>query len=320
MRGMVGWILLGAALLGGVIAWQLLRSSYKLDIATICNGEKEAGITNATDQKKLNDWISGHLDTPEGSIFFNALVQRPMSDRAKQMRDAAKDAKLASCPIADAYDALQVQIDYQRDLTTLCASDGDMPGLKYDDDAVRAQKLAGWFATKAKTERMKAFGGKLVAAGADDRAGLLRTEGNANTIYVCALADILGTPPAVRPKAGAFVELSAPQVNGDLTSGDVVKALEERLSAMEKCYEAGLARDPKLKGKLLMNIQLAPKGKVLKVAEEGFVFDKGVSDCVKGVLGTAKYPNTSGLVSIIRQPIDFQPKVDDQNGLEPHAE
>jgi hypothetical protein len=313
MRETILGIAAGAALIGGIVAWQLLHTSYKSDIVTICTSEKTSGIKNSDDQKKLNDWISSHLGTPEGNMYFNELTQKGMADRAKQLGETARGMGINDCPLIDSYAALEAQIEYQRDLMTLCASDGDMPGLKYDDQATRNQRLSDWFASKSKTARMKETGTKLLATPQPDRGEFLRTEANANSVYQCDLASFIGEEPVARPQTGGSVELSPPQVNGDLTVSETMAAIQKALPDMEACYADAVAKDPKTNGRLLVDISLGPKGQVKGIKDEGGVFNKDLATCVHQVLGKVTYPTTTSGLSVVRLPIKFLPKNEDPN-------
>src|SRR5262249_11492900 len=156
------------------------------------------------------------LGTAEGNVYFNELVTKPLPDRAKLVRETARAENVGDCPIAASYEAQQAVADYQRDLTILCASDGDMPGLKYDDEPTRVKRLGEWFAKEAKTKRMKDFGTKLLATAAPERASLLRSEGNASSVYVCDLANFISNEAATPPKGTTLVALLPPMTNGDI--------------------------------------------------------------------------------------------------------
>ncbi len=86
MQNRIRWMVVAAvALVVGVIAWRLLKGSYREDVRRICFAEKNSGVDATKDAHKVEEYAKEHLDTPEGSKWFSELVAKGVSDRASTL-------------------------------------------------------------------------------------------------------------------------------------------------------------------------------------------------------------------------------------------
>jgi hypothetical protein len=85
----------------------------------------------------------------------------------------------------------------------------------------------------------------------------------------------------------------------------VIVALRARYHA---CYDAGLARDPGLKGTLALDLTIAPAGTVTSVGagEASTLTDAGVTGCIAEATKAAVFPQAEGKTTIVL-PLAFEP-------------
>jgi hypothetical protein len=82
---------------------------------------------------------------------------------------------------------------------------------------------------------------------------------------------------------------------GELDVAAARAALEEQSPAMRTCYRQGLARDPKLWGRVQLQLDLDPDGRVLKIAQTESRFpDPAVVQCIISTLSTVRLPQPKG--------------------------
>ncbi len=92
--------------------------------------------------------------------------------------------------------------------------------------------------------------------------------------------------PRARPPEGA--ETDNP---GVLDEEALVSVIAPAVADLEQCYRAGLARDPKLWGRLQVLFELSEDGTVTSMAEDESRFpDRGVRDCALRALRKLSFP------------------------------
>jgi hypothetical protein len=103
-------------------------------------------------------------------------------------------------------------------------------------------------------------------------------------------------------------DLSLPHVDNDRIRPETVQALvRARYSSVVSCYQAGLAKDPSLAGRVSVKSVIAASGAVEQVADAGSTLaDKQVVACVVGELGKVTYPAGGGVLTVV-YPIDLAP-------------
>jgi hypothetical protein len=290
------WAVIGVVLVGGVIAWKLLGSSYKGDVETICNAEKGSGFTIQKDASKVTQYVRAHLATPEGNQLYSTLSEAKLHDRAKRLRSEAESLKIDACPAVTSYEQVAADGDYRADLQRLCSST-TFSKLGELDDAERLAKLEDWIDKEARSPRTKELADPLRQGGGAERAKLLRETASKVDVFSCDVAKTLEGPvlpskgkgpPMVRP-------YSSPQVNGVLPDADLAKALADVTPAMNDCYKKGLEKKPDLEGKLAVKVKIEPSGKVGSVAPADVSLpDRETAECVLQALKGMKVPPIAG--------------------------
>lgn len=137
-------------------------------------------------------------------------------------------------------------------------------------------------------------------------------------IHTSEQVEVITREPAIRC-AGETTKLIA--TAGHLPSSVILRSIKERLPAALKCYEAGLARDPKLQGRVLVHLIIGLDGKVstAELATEAAVkaadvvtpgdtampalADAPVSACVVDALRGAVFPPPDGGVIRVVYPV-----------------
>lgn len=304
------WLVLGVVLVGGVVVWKLVGSSYKSDIETICNAEKGSGFTIQHDMQKVAQWARDHLATPEGNRFFSDLGDARLVERAKRLRGEADAQHVAACPMAAAYQALAAEGEYRADMQRLCSgvTFSKLAGL--DDDA-RLAKLEEWIANEAKSPRTKELAEPLKqAASPADRAKLLRETAARLDVFSCDVAKTLETSRTAAQAAAAtpIVRVyQAPQINGALSPADLAKAIVDVTPALTDCYKQGVARVPDLGGQASIKMTIDPDtGKVKNASVlETTVKDRETSVCIVRALKRMTVPKTTGPMLTVLVPLEL---------------
>jgi hypothetical protein len=294
--------LLGVVLVGGVIAWKLLGTSYTHDVETICNAEKGSGQSAEHDASKLTQWIRDHLGTPEGNELYSTLGDTHVAERAKKLQEAADAQHVSPCPLVATYQVMSAHGDARSDVQHLC-SDLTFPKLATSDDDARMAMLHKWIDTSAKSPDTKALGAAMQqAAAGPDRAKVLSDAANKMDIFTCNNARALSTPPASVPNGAPLVRLySELQIIGGAKDEDVKKALADMTPDLVACYQDGLGRKPDLVGKLVVKAEFDSTGKIRRAdpAEGAQVADAQTGTCILTKLRTMKIPVSGPLVSVL---------------------
>jgi hypothetical protein len=296
------WAVLGAALVGGVIAWKLVGSSYKHDVETICNAEKGSGLAVDHDATKVTQWVKDHLGTPEGNQFYASIMDTRLTERAKKLQDAAGQAGVSPCPLVASYEQLNAQGDARADVQHLC-SEIAFPRFLATDDPGRLDMLEKWIDASAKSPRTKEVGAALQKAPAGpERAKVLADAASKLDIYLCVNAKTLESPPPPVPSGAPIVRLYAdPQINGGAKVEDLKTALAGITPDLDACYADGITRRPDLTGKLLVKMEIDATGKVARAspAEDSALADAPTASCIVNKLRTMKVQVSGPLVSFL---------------------
>ena len=316
------FVLAGALLLAGVLAWRLTSGSYTTDIRKICDAERSSGVDAKTDIRKVEAWAKDHLETPEASAWFAEFVKKPMPERAKGMRDESQRAGIAKCDLATMYEALALEGEYRQDLAGLCSA-LDMGKVEAGDDAERLKLIQDWINAKARSTRTKAMGEQLAQAEAKQRPDIVREAATAVAIYQCELVATLLKPQAHPKRDEPLIEVASPQINGDLTVDKVVAAFVAKKDAMRKCYDEGLAKNPELGGRLMLKMSVAQNGKTTKATALGgtSLGDPSVVQCAVKVAGDITFPPLATPLVTMLLPLDFIPRASSraQPMTDPHG-
>ena len=323
MQAWMRWALLGGAvLLVGVIAWRLTAGSYKGDIQKVCQSEANVGGASKENLDRAMQWAKEHLDTPEASAWLTELGKKPMGDRAVVLRAEAQKLGVTSCPLADTFATMQADADYRTDLYSLCGGSAiDLTKVEGANDADRLSQIRGWIAEKAKSPRTKVLGDKLALAEAKARPTLFREVANDFAVYQCALVDTLQKPQSNERKEEAVIQIANPEINGAMPAERFVATIVANMEPMRKCYEAGLAKNADLAGRVLIRIKISPKGKVDNTAVmSSTVPDAAVGTCIAKAIESMKFPESTSLLVSALAPFDLIPKMKlPEQPLDPHG-
>jgi hypothetical protein len=305
------WAIVGVLMVGGVVAWKLVGTSYKHDIETICNSEKGSGLSTDKETSKLTAWIRDHLGTPEGNELYSSITEARVADRAKKLQDEADKAHVSPCPIVQSYQQLAATSEARADLQRLCSS-LNFPKLLASDDAVRLTMVKDWINTQAKSPRTKELLDQLSQAPpGPERAKVLRDAAGKLDVYSCENAKSLEAPPPPEPTGEPVVRLySSMQVVGGLREEDVTKALADVTPALVDCYKKGIERKPDLAGKITVKLQVDPDGKITRdePGEGSALSDQQTMLCLAHVIRTMKFPANPGPLASILLPLELTHK------------
>lgn len=80
-----------------------------------------------------------------------------------------------------------------------------------------------------------------------------------------------------------------------LLAEGIRKAVRAHLDEVRACYDQGLARDPKLIGRVSVELTIGPTGEVaLAVVQESTLNDPAVGRCIADAAKTWKFPEPEG--------------------------
>jgi hypothetical protein len=296
------WAVLGAVLVGGVIAWKLLGTSYKHDVETICNAEKGSGYGMDHDASKVGQWVKDHLGTPEGNQLFAAISESKLVERSKKLKDAASDQGVSPCPITASYEQLAAKGEARADVQHLC-SEISFPRLMSADEPGRLDMLLKWIDQSAKSPGTKDIGAALQkAAPGAERAQVLTDAASKLDIFSCGNAKTLATPAPPPPTGAPTVRLfTDAQIIGNAKDADLKKALADLTPDLVACYADGITRRPDLAGKLLVKMEFDGDGKVMRAtpAEDSRLPDMQASACIVNKLRSMKLVVSGPLASVL---------------------
>ncbi len=128
-------------------------------------------------------------------------------------------------------------------------------------------------------------------------------------------------PPTPTATATATATAEAPEplpaippvdkVRGRVPPEAIQRVVRAHFGAYRACYEAGLARNPELTGRMTLRFVIGTDGKVSDAREQGDVPDGGFPDqevtaCVLAEVGKLTFPAPAGVIAV-SYPIRFSP-------------
>jgi Ca-activated chloride channel family protein len=103
-----------------------------------------------------------------------------------------------------------------------------------------------------------------------------------------------------RGKGVTRVRTGKPIIFGSLDKGIIQRVIRSRKNAVRFCYERELQRDPKLAGRLVIELTISPQGDVTKArVKEDTLQNKGVASCVLAKMKTLRFPAPKGSGAVI---------------------
>jgi len=302
------WALVGVVLVGGVIAWKLLGTSFTRDVQSICNAEQLSGHPADKEASKMSTWLRDHLGTPEGNELFSSVADSKVADRAKVLQDGADKAHVSPCPLVQTYQRIAADSDHRVDVQRLCSA-FTFPKLLASDDATRLQMLEDWIDKNSVSPRTKDLADPLrQAATGADRAKVLREVATKMDVFSCETAKTLETPTPMPIKGDPVVRLyTVPQVIGALQVPDLIKGIQDVQPALVDCYKKAIERKPDLVGHFTAKLEIDTSGKVIKDSpgEENTVSDHDTVVCLAHALRAAKFPSNPGPLTTALVPLEL---------------
>jgi hypothetical protein len=125
-------------------------------------------------------------------------------------------------------------------------------------------------------------------------------------------ADPLSAKGTIGHGAGSGEYGSGP---GKSLSAEAIRKVVRQSSArFRQCYEKGLAKDPKLEGKVVVQFVIQKDGSVGRVSDTGSTMpDKYVTSCVTRAFRGLSFPVPEGAgISTVTYPLVFKPGDDDK--------
>lgn len=103
-------------------------------------------------------------------------------------------------------------------------------------------------------------------------------------------------------------DLSLPHAAGDRVPPETVQALvRSHYAAVERCYAAGVARQPSLTGTVMVKVIAGADGATQRADDDGSTLsDKDVVSCVVGAFEKIRYPRGGGMITVL-YPIALTP-------------
>jgi hypothetical protein len=186
----VAWV----ALPLGVVAWRLAGSTYRSDIEAICEGEVVAGLSMREDMARVTERVRAGLRTSEGNRFFASLRDVAIDRRGQRLRAESAAVRIASCPMAEAYEQLAIEAQYRGEMQRLC-SYVTFPGLVDQESAARLRLLEAWIDETAVNERTRDVAARLRGVRTlSDGASVLRQAAREVDVFTCDIAKVVETP------------------------------------------------------------------------------------------------------------------------------
>jgi hypothetical protein len=149
----------------------------------------------------------------------------------------------------------------------------------------------------------------------DDGEALLRAFGGGRMLDVDASlegASGPGTMPSRATRLGAgnlraaTVRMGAVTVIGRLPKEVVQRIVRQRFGALRICYEAGLALNPALTGRVTTRFTIAADGTVAAAQDGGSdLADANAVQCVVRQFGRMEFPKPEGGIVIVTVPLTF---------------
>lgn len=111
-----------------------------------------------------------------------------------------------------------------------------------------------------------------------------------------------------RGKDAGKVDEATLAVEGQLDREVIRRVAKSHTSEIRACYNQGLAKDPDLAGRVMIDFQINPKGKVASARPRGEFPDPKVAKCVAASVRRWQFPKPAGGgVVKVSYPFEFAP-------------
>lgn len=138
-------------------------------------------------------------------------------------------------------------------------------------------------------------------------------------LVVASLAGCAPKAPAPAGPSRTNEGRATPRKYGRLAPVVIQRVVRASFTDVRRCYEAGLARDPRLQGSVSTQFVIELDGSVSRAeVEAGTTMpDKSVASCVVGVFGRLRLPRPEdGTVKVV-YPVSFSPGGDESEPMFP---
>lgn len=123
-----------------------------------------------------------------------------------------------------------------------------------------------------------------------------------------------GGPGAIEPKgADPLAGLTGnggggTESKGRLPPEQIQRTIKQHMGAFKQCYDAGLKKNPAMKGRLTMKFTIDPEGRAKHaVAAESSLGDDDVVACILGELRKLTFPKPEGGIVSVAYPLELSP-------------
>ncbi|MBK8214634.1 MAG: AgmX/PglI C-terminal domain-containing protein [Myxococcales bacterium] len=148
----------------------------------------------------------------------------------------------------------------------------------------------------------------------------------ATVVRLAFVALVVASLVGCAPRAPASVGPSrtneggaTPRKHGRIEPVVIQRVARASFGSFTRCYEAGLARDPKLQGRVSTKFVIELDGSVSQAAVGAATTlpDKAVVSCVVEVFGRLRFPRPEGGIVDVVYPLSFSPEVDEGEPMFP---
>jgi len=267
---------------------------YKSDVGRLCDAEQLSATSLKANRSGLFNWMGRHVASTPGITLVKELEGKGLHGIADGLREAARQAGVPSCALAEQADMLGKDEDYQNDMTNLCTgnaakADGSVARLDIveADDAERMREIVEWSRANAKSTDTAPFVAKLAAAVPKQRGTLLRAESARVGVASCLMASTLDSTPPPPPVIAATVAPNFAVVKVTGPSGNQAAladaiTMRDNAAAINACYAAGLSATPTLNGRVTTELSFEATGHhVAKATDDGSQLKGTILTCIQ---------------------------------------
>lgn len=112
-------------------------------------------------------------------------------------------------------------------------------------------------------------------------------------------------PPLQAPQATATAEPPAER-GGERPRHEIMRVVRQNMKQTRTCYERGLAKNPKLSGRVNVRFTISPEGNVVVASSDSALADPDVTQCVVAVFRAMSFPPSAGGPVTVSYPVVLQ--------------
>jgi hypothetical protein len=117
----------------------------------------------------------------------------------------------------------------------------------------------------------------------------------------------LGPPSSPADRFGDATKDSSPTINGRLPPEIIQRIVRQHFPQMKRCYNTGLAANPKLEGRVVVRFVIGRDGNVLTAMDgDSDLPDKTVRACVVAAFQALSFPQPEGGIVTVVYPVVFK--------------